>query len=151
MKKYEQIDISGDGGLRIWGAKFEDLFENAAEGMFTLITDASVIKEIETKDIVLSSDNMENLLVQWLNELVFYFDTYGFVGKRFNIIIEPGLNPDAIATKNYKTIKFKANISGGIFDAEKNECRLLIKAATYHNLSVYKAGSHWEAVVIFDI
>jgi SHS2 domain-containing protein len=48
-------------------------------------------------------------------------------------------------------VKLKANITGGIFDPGKNECGLLIKAATYHNLSIKKIGSYWEAIIVFDI
>jgi SHS2 domain-containing protein len=137
MKKYEQIDISGDVCLRIWGKNLEELFENASEGMFDLITNTSEIKESERREVVLSNDSNENLFIQWLNELVFLFDTYGFIGKAFKISIQSNV--------------LKANISGGLFDPEVNESRLLVKAATYHNLSIIKADSHWEAKVIFDI
>ena len=151
MKKFEQIDISGDVGLRIWGPTPEELFENAAEGLFNLITDASGIRETDKKEIVLSSDNTENLLIQWLNELVFLFDTYSFVGKRFSIGLENRLKYEAAEGEKSNALKLKANISGGTFNQENNECRLLIKAATYHNLSVKKINSVWEATVIFDI
>ncbi len=33
MKKYEQLEISGDVSLRIWGENLEELFANAAEGL----------------------------------------------------------------------------------------------------------------------
>ncbi len=141
MKKYEQLDISGDAGLKIWGKNLEEIFENAALGMYGLITDTSRIKETEKKEVFLSSDNNENLLVQWLNELVFFFDTYGFVGKNININIE----------NNSGNINLNARISGGIFDPENNESILLIKAATYHGLSIKKINVQWEATVIFDI
>ena len=137
MKKFEQIDISGDVGLRVWGNGPEELFENAAAGMFNLITDTIKIKETEKKEVALEADNHENLLVQWLNELVFLYDTYGFIGKVFSISLHGNT--------------LKAIISGGIFDPEINESRLLIKAATYHELSLKKPGPYWEAVVIFDI
>jgi SHS2 domain-containing protein len=137
MKKYEQLDISGDAGLRIWGENLEGLFTNAAEGMSELITDLSGIKETEGKEIVLRNGRNEDLLVKWLNELIFLFDAYGFVGKRFDVSL--------------KNDTLRANISGGIYDPAVNESRLLVKAATYHGLSLKKDNSHWEAVVIFDI
>ena len=37
MIKYEQIDISGDKGLRICGKTIEELFENAGIGMYTAL------------------------------------------------------------------------------------------------------------------
>lgn len=137
MKQYEQIDISGDAGLRIYGNDPEELFENAAKGLFSMITDVTLVKESETKDVNLSSDSMENLLVQWLNELVFLFDTYYFIGKVFSVCLDNN--------------NLLANVSGGLFDPAVDESRLLIKAATYHNLSLRNTGSNWEATVIFDI
>jgi SHS2 domain-containing protein len=137
MKKYEQFDISGDVGLSIWGEDLEDLFTNAALSMSGLITDITKIKEREKRECKLAGDTYENLLVLWLNELIFLFDTYGFVGTSFSVELEE------------KTLK--AMISGGTIDPEVNESRLLLKAATYHGLSIRKSGSLWEATVIFDI
>jgi len=137
MKKYEQLDISGDAGLRIWGKDLEDLLTNAAEGLGELITDLSAIKVTETREVILSSERNEDLLVKWLNELIFLFDTYGFVGKRFEV--------------NLKSDTLKAAVSGGIFNVETNEGRLLVKAATYHGLSLKQDAAGWEAVVVFDI
>jgi SHS2 domain-containing protein len=45
----------------------------------------------------------------------------------------------------------KAVLTGCAFDPERSEKKLLIKAATYHNLSLNKINSGWEATVIFDI
>jgi len=137
MKKYEQFDISGDAGLRIWGKDLEELLTNAAEGLGELITDLSLIKETEKRVIVLSSERNEDLLIRWLNELIFLFDTYGFVGTK----IEVSLKSDTL----------KATVSGGIFNVETNEGRLLVKAATYHGLSLKRDNTGWEAVVVFDI
>ena len=151
MKKYDQIDISGDAGLKVWGRELKELLLNAAEGMSDLITDTSVIKETETKKIVLSSDNIEDLMVQWLNELVFLFDTYGFIGRKFSINMGRKHKPAVMESEKPDAIKLTANITGGIFDPGKNERGLLIKAATYHNLSVKKIGLYWEAIIVFDI
>ena len=137
MKKYEQIDISGDAGLRIRGENLEALFENAAEGMFTLITDIHQIPASIRKEVNLKADSNEDALVQWLNELVFLYDTYGFIGKKFKV--------------TFQGDTLTAEVSGGQFDPDRHESRLLIKAATYHNLSLTKTDSHWEATVIFDI
>jgi len=137
MKQYQKIDVSGDVGLKIYGSTLEELFENAASGLYSLITDISQIKCIEHKTISLSSDNMESLLVQWLNELVFLFDAYNFIGTEFSVRLENN--------------NFKAIISGGFFDPDINESRLLVKAATYHDLSLKKSGTGLVATVIFDI
>lgn len=137
MKKFEQIDISGDVGLRVYGKSLKEFFENAATGMFSLITDLSDITETEKREIILQADNYEESFIKWLNELLFLFDAYGFTGKTFKLVIQDNI--------------LKAEVSGGIFNPETNEKKPLIKAATYHKLSVSAIGSHWESTVIFDI
>jgi len=136
MKKHEVIDLSGDVGLRIQGMNLEELFANAACGMSELITDTARIPETEQKDILLENDTTEGLLVLWLNELIFLFDTYDFTGKNFDVIL--------------RGTTLTAKISGGYFSPAVNEKRLLLKAATYHKLSL-KKNSLWEATIIFDI
>jgi len=137
MKNFEQIDISGDVGLRVRGKSLEELFENAAIGMVSLMTNPVKIKETEHREISLTIENYESSLVQWLNELVFLFDAYGFTGRVFRV--------------SFQGDTFRADVSGGIFDPERDGQKLLIKAATYHNLSVRQIDSYWEATIIFDI
>jgi SHS2 domain-containing protein len=137
MKQYEKIDVSGDVGLRVHGKTLEELFVNAAAGLYSLVTDISPIKSIEKRTISLSAANLESLLVQWLNELVFLLDAYNFVGMSSSVRLD-GNN-------------LKGEVSGGFFDPDIHESRLLIKAATYHNLSLKRGDKDWEASVIFDI
>jgi SHS2 domain-containing protein len=137
MKNIETLDMSGDVGLKLRGSTLEKLFVNAASGMSGLITDIRDIAATEDKKISLKSDSLEDLLILWLNELIFFFDRDGFIGKSF--------------TLNLVGNALTAQISGGIFDPELNERGLLLKAATYHRLSLKKMQSYWEAVVVFDI
>lgn len=162
MKKYEQFDISGDVGLKIFGQTLNDIFTNAAMGMYSLITDTGKIKEKRTIEIAVQSTSLESLFVSWLNELIFNFDTYGFIGKRVvitettpSLILPPrggGLGGGEINEfPNTQTYMLKATISGEDFDSTRHESRLLIKAATYHKLRLEKIKDTWEAEVIFDI
>ena len=150
IKQFEQVDISGDVGLKVWGQDLEELFENAARGMSELITDVSAIPDSEQREVHVVAESIEDLLVQWLNELVFLYDTYGFSGKQFTLHIDK----NALTSPPGNTalsISLNAVISGGTFNPDIHEKRLLIKAATYHNLTLGKKNSTWEATVIFDI
>ncbi len=140
MKKYELLDISGDVGLKIRGKTLEELFENAAEGMYSLITNTGQIKGRKNIDIVTESSSLESLFVSWLNELIFHFDTYGFIGKAIKI-----------NNLNLPEYRLNASISGEDYNSQKHESKLLIKAATYHNLRIEKTGDIYEAEIIFDI
>lgn len=138
MKKFEIIDISGDVGIKAFGGSIEEVFKNSAIGMYSLITDLKGVKGQKTINISSESNSLEGLLVSWLNELIFHFDAYNFIGKDI-IILE------------MSDRKLKANVKGEEFDPERHERKLLIKAATYHRLKVEKVRDIWEADIIFDI
>ena len=132
------VDISGDAGIRAYGETLEDVFTNAAIGMYSLVTDLEGIGEIKEIVVTAESRSLEGLLVSWLNELIFHFDTYGFMGREIRV-------------ETLQNNRIVAKISGEDFDPERHERRLLIKAATYHQLSMEKKEGHWVANVIFDI
>ncbi len=138
MKQFEIIDISGDVGIKAFGGSIEEVFKNSAIGMYSLITDLKGVKGQKTINISSESNSLEGLLVSWLNELIFHFDAYNFIGKDI-IILE------------MSDRKLKANVKGEEFDPERHERKLLIKAATYHRLKVEKVRDIWEADIIFDI
>lgn len=179
MKTFEVIDISGDAGIRAYGESLEDLFVNAAMGMYSLITDPAAVREERHIALDIESHSLEGLLVSWLNELIFHFDTYGFVGKRIVITEitptlplprqgggepfitlplaagEPSIDPlpwrEGLGRGTNRTHTLKATVSGEDFDPERHEKRLLIKAATYHRLTIEKKEGQWVTDVIFDI
>jgi len=148
MNPYETIDISGDAGIRASGATLPELFINAALGMYSLITDLDGIEEKKGLDISVEGGSGEGLLVSWLNELIFHFDTYGFIGKKMTV---HEFTPSDEEFQTGRTFNLRASLAGEEFDPERHEGKLLIKAATYHNLRIEKAGDVWKADVIFDI
>ncbi|MDH7506401.1 MAG: archease, partial [Candidatus Thermoplasmatota archaeon] len=69
MKTYELIDHTADVGIKAYGKTLSEAFENAAKGMFDIITNNSQIESIGEYEIFLEADNLEQLLVDWLSEL----------------------------------------------------------------------------------
>lgn len=138
MKQYEILDTPGDAGIRVYGKNIFDIFVNSAIGMYSLITDPAQVKEAKSIEVSVESHTLEGLFVSWLNELIFHFDAYGFIGKTVNI-------------HKLSNVKITASICGEDFDPERHKGKLLIKAATYHKLRIEKTGDSWQADVIFDI
>lgn len=140
MRKFAVLDISGDVGLTAFGASLQEAFINAAIGMYSLISDLDTVKEEKMLNISVESHSIEGLFVSWLNELIFHFDAYNFIGKK-------------IAITEFSTTRYslKATVYGEDFDPERHERRLLIKAATYHRLRIEEKNGKWEIDVIFDI
>jgi len=138
MEKFKVLDISGDVGINAFGKSKIEAFINAAIGMYSLITNLDAIKEKKTIEILVESPSLEGLLVSWLNELIFHFDAYSFIGKK-------------IEMKQFSDNRIVADVKGEDFDPERHEGKFLIKAATYHKLRIEKKDDTWEVDVIFDI
>ena len=138
MKRFELIDISGDAGIRAFGNNLEEIFLNAAAGMYSLITAPGNVTPQKSIEVAAEGESLEGLLVSWLNELIFHFDAYGFIGKEIHI------------HELHDTL-LSAAVTGEDFVPERHGGGLLIKAATYHKLKIEKREDHWEAEVIFDI
>jgi SHS2 domain-containing protein len=138
MERFNVLDISGDIGLTAFGDSLQETFVNAAIGMYSLMTDLDAVATTKTIDVSVENQLPDGLLVSWLNELIFHFDTYGFIGKKVDI-------------KEFSEKRISASIAGEEFDPERHEGKLLIKAATYHQLRIEKKDEQWEISVIFDI
>ena len=139
--RWTVMDISGDAGIRAHGNSCREAFENAACGMYALITDLDKIEERKSKQLIISAISLDSLLVDFLNELIFLFDTKYFIGSRieFNEFRADG------------SFYLKAVIHGEEFDSSRHEKRLLVKAATYHKLLITQRNGRCELEIIFDI
>jgi SHS2 domain-containing protein len=148
MQQFTVIDISGDIGITAYGRTKQETFVHAALGMYSLITNPDKIQERRVVHVSVQSHSPDSLLVSWLNELIFHFDAYGFIGKKITLhaFINGAEDPD-----NPQACSLEADISGEEFDPGCHEGKLLIKAATYHKLRIEKMDEAWEIDVIFDI
>jgi SHS2 domain-containing protein len=148
MRQYEFLDISGDAGIRAFGNTAEELFLNAAIGMYSLIADLEAVGRNNTIEVSIRHDSAEGLLVAWLNELIFHFDAHGFIGKEI-VITEPPCGKDI--SEGVREYAMTASVSGEHFDPKRHKGKLLLKAATYHKLKIEHRGGCWTAEVVFDI
>ena len=136
-KDFEIIDHTADVGIIAYGVDVSQAFANAARALFSLITELDDVEEFLHRDIELVAPDEESLLVEWLNELIYLFDTENIVFKRFDV------------TKLNNT-QFKARSYGEKVDSSKHRLKTGVKAATYHMLKVDK-GDGCRVQVLFDI
>ena len=80
---------------------------------------------------------MKGLLVAWLNELIYLFDTENIIFKRFDIT-------------QLNSTRLKARSYGEKVDSAKHKLKTGVKAATYHMLKVDKTNG-CQVQVLFDI
>ncbi|HOV89933.1 MAG TPA: archease [Syntrophorhabdaceae bacterium] len=133
--KYRLLDHEADVGIEVYGNTLEELFIHAAEGMFHLIIDGDDIKAEKGKKLEIGKDG--ELLINFLNELLFLWETEGFIPKEFSMKIEGGV--------------LKGSVIGGLFDPERLKIKQEIKAATYHKFSLTQEKGLYRAQVILDV
>lgn len=132
------VDHGGDAGIEACGRNLEELFERAAEGFTRLLTDPRKIRRRLVKEIRVDGGKTEDLLVQWLSELLYQFETQGLLFKRFKILSIGQGRLEAVA-------------EGEPFDEGRHTIRSLVKAPTYHGLRVEQRQSLWRARIVFDL
>ncbi len=138
MKRYETFDHTADLGVRVFGRSAEELFANAAFAFFDLLTDLKHVQESLSYDLHVEAADREELLVHWLNELLFLTQSPGYLFKSFSI---SHLDPASL----------RAVAHGETLDPARHKLNLEIKAITYHQVVVEEKDGKWEAKVIFDI
>jgi len=138
MEKYELIDHTADVGIKAYGKTLSEAFENAAKAMFDIITDNSEIESIGQYDIKLEAPDLEQLLVDWLSELLYLNSARNQVFGFFKVDLDE------------KNNTLSAKIFGDKFDVSKHKIGAEIKAVTYHMLEV-KNKKPFHVQVLFDI
>jgi len=125
----------------------KQLFENAAEGMFSVMCDLKKIAPVVKKNVLINEESnisLEGLLVLWLEDLIYKFEVDNMLFSRFKI--------KKFLTEDSRSI-IKADIFGEKVDFGKHEIVVAVKAPTYHMLEVRKDrnSSGWVGKVIFDV
>ncbi|MEI8349803.1 MAG: archease [Candidatus Omnitrophota bacterium] len=141
MKKYELLEHTADVRVRVHGKTLELLFKHAAIALFDLLVNYKP-KRKKTREISLEAETLEELFVNWLNELISIFYAYKFLPSDYNIII--------VDAEHRKTMH--ASVKGEFFNPYDNKkINQEIKAATYHNLKIEKDKKGYRAEIIFDV
>lgn len=134
---FQFIDHTADAGILVKAPTLEGMFETAGLGFSELVTRVDSLKCLIQRQFRLQEDDMETLLVSWLQELLYLLDTEGLIFGRFQV--------------NLKDFSLEATAWGEVFDPEIHTMKTEVKAVTYHQLEVVEDDQGWQAQVIFDI
>ncbi len=138
MKKYEQTDHTADIGLKIFGNSLPDLFANAAYALCDTLTDISKVSPTTKQTFLLQRETTEELLVEWMGNLLYTFETEDLLFSRFNII---SINKNSLS----------AEAEGEFFNSAVHTIKNEVKAVTYHKLKIEEKSGLWQAEVVLDI
>jgi SHS2 domain-containing protein len=135
---YETFDHTADLGLRVRAPDLPTLLAEAARGLFEMIvTDLATVRPERKVAFQLKADAPDYLLFDWLNELLYTFETEHLLLGQFDVRVdEAGLAAEAW---------------GEPLDPARHQLEHEVKAITYHALVVEKRADGWFAEVIVDI
>ena len=135
------IEHTADVGLALRAATLDELFMDAAAGLCDVITEVAAIAAREERALAVEAAAPDLLLVAWLEELLYRFDTAGE-------LLPHGA---AVVANDGATWSVTAHLRGERFDAARHPLKVQVKAITYHGLELARDGQGWRASVIFDL
>lgn len=157
--KFKFLEHTADIKFQAFGNSVEEVFENSALAMFSAMHEGKV-KETKKKMIEVKGDDLENLLYNFLEELLFLFDSEGFfLGK----VDDLKISKDTVSKKQSgreKKNKFKTKEGGLKLNtevigdkAENYSFNIDVKAVTYNEMFVKfdDKKKKWTAQVVIDV
>ena len=138
---FESFDHTADVGVDVWAPTLTELFAEAARALTTVLCDLDTLRATEARRTEVTAPDLERLLVEWLEELLTWFDVDQWLACSARVSVTGG--PGAW--------RLSAVVDGERFDADRHRLNVLVKAVTYHALSVTKSEDGWRARIVFDI
>jgi SHS2 domain-containing protein len=141
MGKYKFLEnvAIADSAFEAQGENIEDLFQTCAQATFEVMADTSTIEPKLKETVELVGENLEELLFDWLAELIYLKDSKSMLFGKFEVKIEQD--------DGYKLF---ATVWGEPADQKKHKVRVDVKAVTYHLLEVKQVDNMWTAKVVLD-
>ena len=141
---FEFLDHTADVAVRVRSRDAEELFCDAASAVVAILLDLKSSEALVARSSIplrLEAEDPEALLVDFLNELIFLFDTTGFVARDLKVTSVHLQSPAHL----------HGHLEGETFDPARHQAKTEIKAATFHGLEL-RQGSGWlEVEIIFDL
>ena len=134
----QEIEHTADLGVELEAPTLPLLFERAGLGMLSLMTDLTVLEPRERVALAIEADGPEELLHDWLQDLLVRFQAGGFAACEL-----------AVAHVDDRSVRGSA--TGEQVDPNRHRVHTELKGVTYHQLAVRRTAGGWWARVIFDV
>jgi SHS2 domain-containing protein len=138
VNSYRLLEHTADMGIKAEGETQAALFQQMALGLRQIITECLDIRPQTVMTIEVVGMDREELLVNWLNELVFLLETRHFLPAIFEI-------------ETIDEQRLRALVRGETFDPDRHFLEREVKAITYHQIKVESSGKGWSAQVFVDL
>ena len=139
---YLEDEGTADIAFEATGRDLPELFTAAADAtMNVMIDNLDAIEPRETRQIELSSDKIDMLLFDFLQELIYFKDAGRLLLRARKAQID----------QRGDQFFLKAKVAGEQLDDTRHQQRADVKAVTLHGFSVLKYDRGWKAKVLLDI
>lgn len=132
------FDHTADVGLEAWGATSSEAFAEAGLGLQGIMLHAGLIQPTDSRVFRVSADDAAALVVAWLSELLYAFETDGWLSASFEVAVND--QGQLIATARGET-----------FDERRHILGVGVKAVSYHDLEVQGDADAVRIRVILDV
>jgi len=140
---FEYGEHTADILVRAWGRTIEEAFEWAAIATYEIMTNTEAVRPSRRYEVKASGIDLENLLYNFIEELLFHTDAEGIVFSRLIRVCRIDKAGDGYELLAYAW--------GDVFDPERYEHRTIVKAMTYAQMEVKKEGECWRLTFVPDI
>lgn len=134
--------VTADVAFEAFGKSLNEVFANAALATMETMVDTDTISPRMQKMIKLQNKEIGALLIDFLNELIYYKDAEQIMISKFEVDVKKKDNGVNVLT---------AKIAGEPIDYKKHLLRADVKAATFHMFELKQHGKEWTARVVLDI
>ncbi len=137
-RSYEVLEHPADIGFRAFGETLPELFAQSAVAMLSIADDPEAAEPRQEYGFSVESGDRESLLVDWLNEVLYWLDGKGVAFRDFRVTA-------------FEETSMRATGRGEQREGERHRARLIVKAVTYHQLKIEQRNGLWVAEVYLDI
>lgn len=136
--EYRFLEHTSDIGVWARGATREEALIASSLGLVSILVDPAPFRPIEERYFKAAGSDEAAQIVNWLNEILFFFDTEGIVFVEFVI-------------DSWKEHEIIGHARGERLDIDRHEFRTAVKAATYHQFESHQTPDGWEIRVFVDV
>lgn len=140
--RYLEDIATADVAFEATGADLPEVFTSAASAaMRVMVEDLSTIRKVTEVPVELRDSELDMLLFNLLNELVYYKDA-----RRLLLVV------DTISIEESGPVfTLKATLKGEELDRKRHPLKADVKAVTLHRFSLVRTEEGWKATVVLDI
>ena len=137
-KKYRVIPRQAELAVRVTGNSQADLFASSGFALFDIMTNLDAVESKENLPLEVDGNDRDELLVNWMRELLYLYQGSGYLLKEFVI-------------QDVKDTKVKAEVRGEKIDPDRHEIKQEINAVADHHGLMQQTGKQWTAQMILEV